>query len=83
MVNFVFLLKNVLVVSLAMNMGLIWKISYYDDEQTLGFKKLCCFNGVKKKKDDAHVSTRMGIVETTTSGDVADGGERLVINLDQ
>lgn len=37
MADLVFFLKNVLVVSLAMNMGLIWKISY-DDEQTLASK---------------------------------------------
>jgi len=35
MADYMFFLKNVLMVSLAMNMGLIWKISYYDDEENL------------------------------------------------
>ncbi|XP_076939496.1 tryptophan aminotransferase-related protein 2-like [Bidens hawaiensis] len=55
MAGYVFFLKHVLVVSLAMNMGLIWKISYEDDEtlasswgSMLHFYG-CCFNGDKNK----------------------------------
>ncbi|KAK9054541.1 hypothetical protein SSX86_025619 [Deinandra increscens subsp. villosa] len=91
-----FVLKNVLVVSLAVNMCLIWKISF-EDEQTLAFswenirQKLhfhgCCSNGEESNGigKDAHVSTATQILATTSSGAapfVTDGGEGVVINLD-
>ncbi|KAJ0441206.1 putative transaminase [Helianthus annuus] len=60
--DFVFNLKHVLVVSLAMNMCLIWKISY--DEETVANKwssweqKLgLCFNGEKHKDHDTILAT--------------------------
>lgn len=82
MADFMFVLKNFLVVSLAMNMCLIWKISY-DDEETLASKwsswgnlqqKLhfhgSCFNGETNngRLEDAHVSKRTQILPTTSSG---------------
>ncbi|KAD4889023.1 hypothetical protein R6Q59_034085 [Mikania micrantha] len=98
MADFVFLLKNVLVVSLAMNMGLIWKISY-DDDETPTFKwgglqqKLhihgYSFNGdkeniVEDEEEEAHVSKRSKLQATTSSRLAPDVWEiqSLVINLD-
>ncbi|KAI3785795.1 hypothetical protein L1987_44920 [Smallanthus sonchifolius] len=89
MANVLFL-TNVLVVSLAMNMGLIWKISY-DDEQTLTSKwsihQNLHFHGYKNniiqvEEEEARVSKRAHILPTTSSGAATDGWESLVINLD-
>ncbi|XP_076930311.1 tryptophan aminotransferase-related protein 2-like [Bidens hawaiensis] len=61
MVDYMFSLKNVLVISLAMNMGLIWKMNF-DDEETLASKwsnkfhfhgSGFNFNGEKKNNKDA------------------------------
>lgn len=91
MADFVFFLKNVLVVSLAMNMGLIWKIRYNDDEESLtassrwgNIQQKLHFHGVyfygensnRIKDDEAHVS------KTTQMLAIPDGLET-VINLDQ
>ena len=98
MVDFVFFLKNVLVVSLAMNLCLIWRLRYYNEENiTFSWgniqQKLNTFNTAGKNNtqreevDVAQVSKRTIEVLKTTSSTTAndpDGGERnLVINLDQ
>lgn len=49
MADYAFVLKNVLVVSLAMNMCLIWKISYYDEVETLTSK------GIMQHNNKVHV----------------------------
>ncbi|KAI3726982.1 hypothetical protein L1987_66789 [Smallanthus sonchifolius] len=85
MTNVLFL-KNVLVVSLAMNMGLIWKISL-DDEQALTSKwsihqNLHFYahkNNLIQQEEEARVSKR---APTTSSGAATDGLESVVINLD-
>ncbi|KAK9066463.1 hypothetical protein SSX86_013785 [Deinandra increscens subsp. villosa] len=90
-----FFLKNVLVVSLAMNLGLIWKISH-DGEKTLTSKWKwgdmlhfhgCCFNDQKNNRveeEELLVSKRTEeILETTSSPAAApEDWESVVINLD-
>ncbi|CAI9280425.1 unnamed protein product [Lactuca saligna] len=81
MADFMFVLKNFLVVSLAMNMCLIWKINY-DDEETLSSKWSSwgnlqqkfhfhgsCFNGEKNngRVEEAQVSSKKTEILATTS----------------
>ncbi|GKA23033.1 tryptophan aminotransferase-related protein 2 [Tanacetum coccineum] len=97
MVDFVFFIKHVLVVSLAMNLCLIWRLSYPNEENiTFSWgniqQKINNFNSAGKNNtrgvevDVAQVSKRTIEVLKTTScatANVPDGGEtNLVINLD-
>ncbi|XP_071711995.1 tryptophan aminotransferase-related protein 2-like [Rutidosis leptorrhynchoides] len=82
MADYVFLLKNILVVSLAVNMCLILKISYYfdDDVETLTSKrgshmnhelylngdKNNCFNGVNQK-NNRRAEVDAHVSKTTTT----------------
>ncbi|KAK1433841.1 hypothetical protein QVD17_10759 [Tagetes erecta] len=82
MADYVFFLKNVLMVSLAMNMGLIWKISYDDEDnittsiqQKLHFHPLY-FNRQNERQhddDEAYVTKRTQMLASL---------ESVVINLD-
>ncbi|KAJ9568373.1 hypothetical protein OSB04_004339 [Centaurea solstitialis] len=96
MADFGFFLKNILVVSLAMNIGFIWKISYEQNPlsssswgnlpQKLHFYTFGC-NGEKnnrkeEEEEEAHVSKNTGVLVSTTTSEIPDGGESVVINLD-
>lgn len=81
MADFVFFLKNVLVLSLAMNIGLIWKISYNDEEtlsskwsswgnlqQKFRFHAFGC-NGEKnnRREEEAQISKNTEVLSTASS----------------
>ncbi|GJW30416.1 probable xyloglucan endotransglucosylase/hydrolase protein 28 [Tanacetum coccineum] len=98
MVDFVLFIKHVLVVSLAMNLCLIWRLNYPNEENiTFSWgniqQKINNFNSAGKNNtrgvevDVAQVSKRtIEVLKTTSSAtaNVPDGGEtNLVINLDQ
>ncbi|KAJ0709211.1 putative transaminase [Helianthus annuus] len=93
---YVLFLKNVLVVSLAMNMGLIWRMRYEDEENlTPSWGNMLHLHGSglyaqknsriqeeEEEEEEAHASKKTHILTTTLSSAAPDGLESVVINLD-